>query len=166
MTAPLRTAGQFLAENGFGQYGADKLNFPEYPAEDAQLQALRKLEPQAREISWIEYALARAREARLADEHRQEQAELATARRHIEASFRRHAPKGEWGMVAAILALIAFVGVLVWVEQRRKAGRRRRQNVPYREDTYLPPPGDDEDDGDEDDDTGEDEGAAEDEDDA
>lgn len=137
MTAPLRTAGQFLAESGFGQYGADKLNFPEYPDIDAQLQALRKLDPQAREISWVEYTLARAREARLADEYRQEQAELAAARRHIEASFKRRTPQGEWSRMAVVLAVIALVGLVVWLDQRQKK-RRRRQNVGYDDDPYDP----------------------------
>ena len=137
MTAPLRTSAQFLVESGFGQYGADKLNFPEYPDLDAQLQALRKLDPTAREISWIEYALGRAREARLVDEHRQEQSELAVARRNIEQSFKRRTPQGSWTKIAVVLAAIALAAVLIYLDQRKKK-RRRRQNVGLDDDPYDP----------------------------
>ncbi len=137
MTAPLRTAGQFLAEAGFGQYRVDKLNFPEYPDLDAQLQALRKLDPRAREINWIEYALGRAREARLADDPKREAAELAVARKAVEQSFQRRTPPGQWSKMAVVLAALALIGVLLWLD-RRKKNRRRRQNVPLEDDPYDP----------------------------
>ena len=133
MAAPLRTAGQFLLESGFGQT-RETLSFPEYPELDAQLHALRKLDPRAREISWIEYTLGRAREARLVDDEPREAAELAAARKSIEDSFKRRTTPALWGKLAALLAIIGLVGLLVWLQQRKKKRlSRRRQNLPHLE---------------------------------
>ncbi len=136
MTAPLRTAGQFLAESGFGA-PANPDAFPEYPDLDAQLSALRKLDPSAHEIPWIEYALGRAREARLADDAAQEQRELQIARLAIENSFKRRTPARDWPKVLIVLAIIAALAALAWLEVRRRRRlreRRRAQRLAYRYD--------------------------------
>jgi hypothetical protein len=137
MTAPLRTAGQFLTESGFGNGAVDYQSFPEFPDLNTQLQALRKLDPKAPEIPWVEYALSAARQARLDDDRGRETAELQNARKAIERSFKRRTPAAEWPKMAVVLAAIALIGVLVWMDRRKKS-RRRRQNVPLSDDTYDP----------------------------
>jgi len=126
VTAPLRTGGQFLAENGFGAPPSVQLGFPEFPAENAQLQALRKLDPLAREVSWIEHLLTRAREAQVAGDASRAADELAAARKVIVESFRSRSPAGRWGAVAVLLAIIALAGILVWKFQR---DQRRRSDA-------------------------------------
>lgn len=125
MAVPTRTAGQFLLENGFGQAPRSTLSFPEYPDLDAQLQAFRKLDPRALEISWLEYTLSRAREARVANDLVREQEELTAARRLVEDAFKRRTPRRLWPMLLAALALIGLLGFLWWLEQRRAKGARR-----------------------------------------
>jgi len=125
MTAPLRTGGQFLAENGFGAPPSTELGFPEFPAENAQLQALRKLDPLAREVSWIEHLLARARAAQLAGDASRAADELTGARKVIVESFRSRTPAGRWGALTVLLAIVALVGMLLWWQQKKKLERRR-----------------------------------------
>lgn len=122
MAAPLTTHAQFLQEHGFGVAPAAS-SFPEYPELDAQLQALRKLDPSAQEIAWIEYALGRAREARLADDVAAEQREKAIARLAIENAFKRRTPAGLWPKLLIVLAIIGIVALVVWLEKR--AWRKR-----------------------------------------
>ena len=137
MTAPLRTAGQFLSESGFGNGATDYQTFPEYPDLNQQLQALRKLDPNAPEIPWVEYALSAARQARLDDDRGRENTELRNAKAAIERSFKRRMPQSDWPKLALLLGLLAVAGILLWMERRKKI-RRRRQNVPYEDDTYDP----------------------------
>lgn len=127
MTAPLRTAGHFLAENGFGAPPSVELGFPEFPAENAQLQALRKLDPMAREVSWIEHLLSRAREAQLAGDASRAADELGAARKVIVDSFKARAPAGQWKAVFVLLAVLALGGILFWYVQRQRARRRDDQ---------------------------------------
>lgn len=149
MTAPLRTAGQFLEESGFGQ-PPDPLSFPEYPDLNAQLAALRKLDANAPEIPLIEYSLKSAREARLRDDGRQEAVELGNAREAIEASFKRRTPQSEWPKLLLVLAIIGLVGLLYWLNKRRKK-RLRRRNEPVHLEHHPDVEEDDEDAEDEDD---------------
>jgi hypothetical protein len=139
MTAPLRTSAQFLVEAGFGS-APETLSFPEYPDINAQLAALRKLDPRAREISWVEYSLGRARDARLQDNPKQEAIELGIARKAVEDSFKRRTPAGQWPKLLIVLGLLGLIGILFWMDKRRKQLRRRRQNTP----TYLESEADDE----------------------
>jgi len=160
MTAPLRTAGQFLTESGFGSE-TNYQAFPEYPDLNTQLQALRKLDPQAPEIPWVEYALSAARQARLDDDRARETAEIQNARQSIERSFKRRTPKSEWGAIAVMLAALAAIGFALWWHANRRK-RRRRQNVPLADDSYdpandphgLPAPAYEDDEDDEDDEPG------------
>jgi len=136
MAAPLLTNAQFLAESGFGS-AEDPKSFPEYADLSAQLGALRKLDPDAKEIPWIEYALGRAREARLAGDAEQEQREIAIARLAIENSFKRRTPASQWPKLAVVLAIIAVVAALIWLERRkyrRRVNHRRPQALPLHDD--------------------------------
>ena len=152
MTAPLRTAAQFLEEAGFGTKPNETLSFPEWPDVNAQLQALRKLDPRAREISWIEYHLDRARAARKADDLKREAEEVANARRVVEQSFKRRTPTSGWKVLGVLLALIAAAGTILWWQQRRrKRLARRQQNVPLLTDGRAQDDDDVDDDAEEDD---------------
>jgi hypothetical protein len=153
MAAPLTTHAQFLEEHGFG-VAPNASTFPEYPDLDAQLQALRKLDPAAQEIAWIEYALGRAREARLAGDGPQERRELAIARLAIENSFKRRTPRSLWPKIAIVLAIIGLIALVLWLEKRRwkrRMNHRRPQRLPHDEDDWEGDDDEDDDSADEDD---------------
>lgn len=132
MTAPLRTAAQFLGESGF-EVAPRSDSFPEYPDLNAQLEALRKLDRTAPEIPWVEYALGKAREARLASDPTTEKRELAVARNAIEQSFKRRTPEEQWPKLLLVIAIIGLLGLLVWMERRRRKRLRRRNEPPHLE---------------------------------
>lgn len=124
MAAPYRTAAQLLLEAGFGEAPRTALEFPEYPELNVQLQMLRKLDPRAPEGAWLEWQLARAREARVTGDFEREAQELAAARQVVVDAFARRAGPRWTPWILALVALLTAAGVLAYTLWQKRQTRR------------------------------------------